>query len=139
MTVQHTGWEIARRLIQMVLTIAGILNWGLFVIWWANCFYELWTIEKSSDDLISNLQFYLMEGRIAIALVVIVGQILTAIRWAIYVPIAARALDQNVRDPKVARVLKDVLIAQYVGLAISIPTLIVVPLLVTYFRFGYFG
>jgi len=48
-------------------------------------------------------------------------------------------MDQNVRDPKVARVLKDVLIARYVGLAISIPTLIVVPLLVAHFRFGYFG
>ena len=138
MTVHHTGWEIAMRLIQVVLTIAGILNW-LFVIWWANCLYDLWTIEKSGDDLISGLQFYLMEGRFAIALFVIVGQILTAIRWAIYVPIAARALDINGRDPKIARVWKDVLIAQYVGLAISIPTLIVVPLLVAHFRFGYFG
>jgi hypothetical protein len=133
----HTGFEIAARLVKVVLFFGTIISW-IAVAFGAYSVYLLWTTERTGETVSGNVYSRLELGWIAIGIVVLVRLVQIAIGWAVLAPLEAKIQGINLRDPKVASELRTSSLVRLGIEGVTIVFYVVVPLLIAHFRFGAF-
>ena len=133
----HTGFEIAARLVKVVLFFGTIISW-IAVAFGAYSVYLLWTTEKTGEWASSNVQPRLELGWIAIGIMVFVRLVQIAIGWAVLAPLEAKIQGINLRDPEVASELRTSSLVRLGFEGVTIVFYVAVPLLIAQVRFGYF-
>jgi hypothetical protein len=136
--IQAPGYEIAARLVKVLLFGLTGLMW-VFVALGAYSVYALWTADKSSEWLQSNLRSSLEFGWLAIGAIVVTRLVQIAIGWAVLAPIEAKIQGINLRDPEVAKEIRTTTSLNLVFELTSLVIYIAVPLAVAHFRFRYFS
>jgi hypothetical protein len=136
--IQAPGYEIAARLVKVLLFGLTGLMW-VFVAFGAYSVYALWTADKASEWLQSNLRSSLEFGWLAIGAIVVTRLVQIAIGWAVLAPIEAKIQGINLRDPEVAKEIRTTTSLNLVFELTSLVIYIAVPLAVAHFRFRYFS
>lgn len=137
-TENVTSYEIAARLVKLVIFFGTFLNW-IASIAGAVSVYQLWNVDKMSDGVMNSVSSKLELGWIAIGSILLIRAIQIAIGWAILMPIEAKIHGINLRDPEFSREVREQSRINYFIEFFSLIVLIVIPLLIAHFRFHYFS
>lgn len=135
---QAPGYEIAARLVKVFLYALTGLTW-MFAALGAYSVYALWTTDRTSDWLHSELTSSLKLGWSAVGLMAVTRLVQIAVGWAILTPIEARIQGINLRDPEVAKELRTASSVNLVFELFILAIYVVVPIAIAHFRFGYFA
>lgn len=135
----HTGLEIASRITRVIFFgIGGLLLWGLN-IGGAYAVYRLWTVDKSGlywqSDVSTNLTicFAILIG------IVLVRGVQLSVSWAVLLPLNARILGVDLRDPQVRSDLRTDSAFRLGFEAFGLVVCLAVPLAIAHFRFSHFA
>ena len=127
--------EIAARLVKLVLFFGSALVWVGYALG-AYSIYQLWTVDRKSEWLASNVDRAVSFGWYCIGFIVLVRIFQVAVGWAVLTPIEAKIQGVNLRSPEVASELRSTSAFLLVSEAFTIAGLIAVPLLISHFRYG---
>lgn len=128
------GLEIASRFVKITSFVITTISWLLLVIG-AWTLYLLWveptSSAKAGDRLLSCLAVILAIAALAL--------LQGLIRWVLLVPLEAKIRGIDLRDPAVARGVRDKNIREVVLAIFTLLGFASVPLLIAHFRHDYFG
>ena len=134
----NPGLEIASRLVKLVVYAGTGVSWLAAAIG-AYSVYALWTTDKESEWMGSNVQSRLELGWMAIGVILLVWLAQIAIGWAVLLPLEAKIQGINLRDPEVASELRTSSWKRLALEGLSFAVYVAIPLLIAHFRFHHFA